>query len=264
MKGIRFISKKSFVVLALLLMNAMYSQIQNKVVEAIIETKEIGETIQITAVAHNKTNLTQSIQYKLSVIRSNPKSNNQSKNDQTGRGVLVGYQRQQLSMTSLDRNTQDRIIVLLLVYDENNNILGSSRYVLNDHKGAGQVAEEIYEALENPVEQPVKAVQPYAEIRFSGLVIDETKTKAGRDFYQLFYSSYLANKVDGEKVVVLRESLTLGNSTKITIKIEEQLVFEFFVRPQYDYIKSMAEVALRRVTLYFENLKRETQLIKRF
>jgi len=261
----KFVNKYLLIICSYFLIHPLMAQIQNTKVEASIKVNYIGSKLEVTGVAFNKTEIIQSIHYKLSVIKNNPESSNQSKNDQIGRKVLEGFERATLSQTIINSNTTDRIIVLLLIYDENDKLLGSSRYVMNDDKDENEVKESLSQLLEQSKEVINQEIpQNHNSFQLTGVVIDESKTKAGRDFYQLFYSSYLSNKINGDKIVVIHESITMGNNTKISVRIDNQLIFEFFVRSQYDYIKSMVDLAIRRVTMHFENLKRETQLIKRY
>lgn len=237
------------------------AQEKEKLIESSIAQTTIGDQIVFTAIAENKTTIIQSIHYKLSVIKNGSNGGNQSRNEQSGAKVLQAYEKMELSRTAINVDTKDRIIVLLLIYDVNENLISTSRTVLNDNKSEVEIKKEFSDVLENTKEEVEVG---FDGIKLSGIVIDECKTKACRDFYQLFYSSYLSRGIEGDKVVKIVETLTLGNNTKIAVKIENDVVFEFFVRSQYDYIKSMSDLAIQKVVFYFKRMKREEQLIKRY
>ena len=97
-----------------------------------------------------------------------------------------------------------------------------------------------------------------------GIVIEETKTKLGRDFYQMFYSLYLGYNVNGEKIVIVKEKLALANNTKIEVFVHNDKVFEFFLRPQNEYLKIMSEEALRKVYLYLQQLKQNKNRVQHY
>ncbi|MDM1347245.1 CsgE family curli-type amyloid fiber assembly protein [Myroides marinus] len=225
--------------------------------------QEIPEDIVITGIAHNKTEVTQSISYKLSVIKSNLEDPNANKatNVQTGRKVLEGFQTMNLSTTRINRNTKDRLIILLLIYDENEKLVGTSRHVINDNKDKELIKQEFTTMLDSDLEQEDIS---YNKIELKGIVVDQTKTKAGRDFYQLFYSNYLSYNINSEHIITISELITLGNNTKINVSILDQIIFTFFVKTQYDYLKSMSDSALNRTMRYLESLKRDEQRIKTF
>ncbi len=241
-----------------------FSQIYNTEVEAKINLETNNEFIKITGSAFNKTTITKSLRYVLSVIRTNPENSNQSKNDQSGRIVLAPNEKTNLSSTTINVNSEDRIILLLLIYDTDDNILGNDRIVINDTKEASAIKEELQETMEASI--PTEDVDTSASdgIVLRGIVLEETKTKPGRDFYNLFYSSYLSNNINGDKVVTIKEDLALGTNTKIQVKVEEEVVLEFFLRPQNEFLKAMADASIRRVYNHFQRLQQDSKTIKRF
>ncbi|KZE83825.1 hypothetical protein HX017_03940 [Myroides marinus] len=250
-------------VVCTLLTYSINAQILNTKIKADLSIQEIPEDIVITGIAHNKTEVTQSISYKLSVIKSNLEDPNANKatNVQTGRKVLEGFQTMNLSTTRINRNTKDRLIILLLIYDENEKLVGTSRHVINDNKDKELIKQEFTTMLDSDLEQEDIS---YNKIELKGIVVDQTKTKAGRDFYQLFYSNYLSYNINSEHIITISELITLGNNTKINVSILDQIIFTFFVKTQYDYLKSMSDSALNRTMRYLESLKRDEQRIKTF
>ena len=237
------------------------AQIMNTHIEAILEVKQIADNLHITAVAQSKTELTESISYKLSLISTNLHTQNQSKNEQGGRQVVEAFQRVSLSSTQINTSPEDRLIVLLLLYDTNEKLIGTARYVINENREEANIKALVVKQLESETE---KDKQTAVNINFKGIVVDETKTKAGRDFYQLYYSNYLANQIDSEHIITLTESITLGNNTKITIKTNQSTIFEFFVRTQYDYLKSMSNTAITLTRRNLEQLKINNQRTQTF
>jgi len=166
-----------------------------------------------------------------------------------------------LSTTRINRNTKDRLIILLLIYDENEKLVGTNRHVINDNKDKELIKQEFTTMLDSDLEQEDIS---YNKIELKGIVVDQTKTKAGRDFYQLFYSNYLSYNINSEHIITISELITLGNNTKINVSILDQIIFTFFVKTQYDYLRSMSDSALNRTMRYLESLKRDEQRIKTF
>lgn len=241
------------------------AQIMNTHIEAILDIKQDNDILHITGLAQSKTEITTSISYKLSLIKTNLLTENQSKNDQGGRQVLEPFQRVSLSSTQINTAPTDRLIVLLLLYDINEKLIGTARYVFNEDREENKIKANLAQQLEEEVEKTISTEEiPYAKINFKGIVVDETKTKAGRDFYQLYYSNYLSSTINSEQIIAITESITLGNNTKITIKTNQSTIFEFFVRTQYDYLKSMSNTALTMTIRHLEQLKINNQRTKTF
>ena len=58
-----------------------------------------------------------------------------------------------------------------MLFDEKGNIIGKDRIVIGEKKKSLEIKE-----------------QPADGLELTGLVFDETKTKFGKDFYDLFYT----------------------------------------------------------------------------
>jgi hypothetical protein len=56
----------------------------------------------------------------------------------------------------------------------------------------------------------------------------------------------------------------LNNNTKIEISVANETVLEFFVRPQEEYLKTMSEVAIKRVYWYLQKYKENKNIQKHY
>lgn len=187
----------------------VFAQIYNTEVEANINMENNGDMYQITGSAVNKTASNQSLRYVLSVIKNGQNNSNTSKNDQSGRFILEIGQKKNLSTTTINADDKDRVIILLLIYDEVDKPLGMDRVVIN---GTEEDIEK--ERLENVERERTVNVSPDAinkaedGVILRGIVTEETKTKPGRDFYRMFYSLYTTNNINGEEIVNIKETLS--------------------------------------------------------
>jgi hypothetical protein len=121
--------------LVLLLLSAVsYSQITNTVVKAKIEMEEIEGNLKITGTAENLSDILQSLTYTLSVIRKSNVNDNQSSNSQEGIVTLNPSETKKLSETQINLEKEVEIIVLLLFYDENKQMIGKDRIVIGEEK----------------------------------------------------------------------------------------------------------------------------------
>ena len=246
---------------ALFITMSGFSQIYNTQIEAKIDLKKNTEFIEITGSAYNKTELNQSLRYILSVIKNNSEGSNISKNDQSGRFVLEPGQKKNLSKTTINANDKDRIILLLLVYNFDDKLLGKDRIVLN-----GTLEDEKEERKINLAK--TKSLDATHEkddgIILRGIVIEDTKTKPGRDFYKMFYSLYTGNNINGNKIVTVEEGFLIANSTVIRVLVGDVLVYRFIVKPQNDYLKDNSYEAIKRVYNHFQILKNEKNTVKHY
>ncbi|MHC5202387.1 CsgE family curli-type amyloid fiber assembly protein [Myroides sp. LJL119] len=241
-------------VFVLLFSNQALGQIINTKLQAKIDYQISDQLLIYRAKAINKTDQTQSILADLSAIGSLDTLASQALSKQQERFVLEPLQEINLFNSSLEIQNKQRIIVLLLIYDVNQDLIAMDRVVINDNKTQADIQNDFIDEL---VEQQQSS--DYVILKLQNIVIDQTKTKAGRDFYQLFYSQFLANNIKTNSVIKITEAMSMGSSTIVRLYVENNLVFEFFVKSQYDFIKQMSQAALARVQRYIalENQKEE-------
>ena len=111
-----------------------YGQLSNKEVKAKIEIEEIEGNIKVTGTAENLTDILQSMTYKLSVIKKNKNSKNQSNNAQEGLFNLEPNETKKLSTTQVNLGKEDEVIILLLFYNEAKELVGKDRIVIGEEK----------------------------------------------------------------------------------------------------------------------------------
>lgn len=244
-----------------------FSQYYNKDVEAKIEVVTNTEFIEITGTAQNKTSIDQSLRYELSVFRNS--ATNKSNNKQSGRFVLKAGEKKDLSQTTINAKSNDEVIILLLIYDIKNNLIGKHRIVFNDKEPDKKIVieEEVEEQPNNETASENPDGDVYRSsygIKLKGIIVEETKTKPGRDFFRMFSTRYNYYKINGEKIVTVSEVLALGINTKIEVKVGDEVVLEFFLSPRADYLKAMADQAINVVNRYFINLRNDKEIVKRY
>jgi len=127
-------SAKFVTVLLLFFSSLSYSQFSNTVVKAKIKIEEIEGIVKVTGTAENLSEIVQSLSYKLSVIKQNTSNTSQSNNAQEGFFSLQPNENKELSVTQVNLGKGDEVIVLLLFYDENKQLIGKDRVVLGDEK----------------------------------------------------------------------------------------------------------------------------------
>tara|TARA_R110002124_G_scaffold282074_1_gene456942 strand:+ start:1165 stop:1578 length:414 start_codon:yes stop_codon:yes gene_type:complete len=106
---------------------------QNEV-RAKIETEKIESSIKITGTAENQSGITKSASYKLSVIKNNQAKNNHSTNSQEGVFTLKPNEFIKLSTTQVNISSDDEVIVLLLFFNEDKQIISKDRIALGSEK----------------------------------------------------------------------------------------------------------------------------------
>ena len=88
-------------------------------------------------------------------------------------------------------------------------------------------------------------------VEIEGLIVDETRTKIGRDFYDIFYNKWTANAKDFTITISEKPMPRLG--ALVSIKINDMDVFRDFVQPRWEAIEERAIAGIQRVKSYLEN-----------
>jgi hypothetical protein len=234
--------KFKLVILTTLFFQVSIAQFTNIDVVAKLKTETIDDIISVTATATNTTEVYKSLQYTITVFRTDA-NNNVTKNNQEGRFTLEANETKKLSQGSISVEDSNKIVLLLLLY-EDDKVIGKDRLAFN---------EEIDQKSKTAVED----TSSDDGIELKGIVIEETKTKPGRDFYEFFYASYTLNQINGNKVVGVYEKLSFGRSTIIQVKIEDNIIHECIGKPDLEYLEQMSKISIRKVYKYFKDLKKQ-------
>lgn len=111
-----------------------YGQVPQDKIKAKIEIEKIEGNVKITGTAENMTDVIRSAAYRLSVIKNNDNNDNQSKNEQVGVFTLQPNEKQKLSTSQINLLDSDEVIIMLLFYDEDKQIIAKDRVVLGEEK----------------------------------------------------------------------------------------------------------------------------------
>lgn len=129
----RFLNRHITIVF-LFVTTIFFGQVPQDKIKAKLEIEKIEGNVKITGTAENLTDVIRSAAYRLSVIKKNNKNNNQSNNDQLGVFTLQPNELQKLSTSQLNLSQDDEVVVLLLFYDEDKQIIAKDRVVLGEEK----------------------------------------------------------------------------------------------------------------------------------
>jgi curli production assembly/transport component CsgE len=115
-----------------------------------------------------------------------------------------------------------------------------------------QAPESLKKLIEEVTAQP-EEVSSDADIEIDGLLFDETKTKSGKDFYDFFYSGWVAPANAKNFSIFIAEKPYRLTTTLIEIKINETTVFQSFLQPRGDIVEQLAQQAVEQTQLYLAN-----------
>jgi hypothetical protein len=224
------------------------AQFLNRDVKAIIEVTPSEKLFKIVAKAENISKISYSLLYELKVIKEDDSSGNVADNKQSGRFVIESGDVKKLAFSAINgTNGKEKIILLLLLRNLENDIIGKARVVISENK----ILNSDYD---NKITLDIK---PKDGVKLTGVVLEKTKTKPGRDFYSFFYSQFLTYNFKDSRTVMVEEVFSRGRTTKIHIKVDNVKVYEFFLQPNTDFLKTNAQKAVKIIYVYFNKKKKD-------
>lgn len=109
--------------------------------------------------------------------------------------------------------------------------------------------------------------------QITGLLLDNTKTKAGRDFYEAVYRNWSAALLDStennialilptfaeEITIDFEEQPAMGNSTRIIMSVDNIPIWTQLLQPKASVIEMLSEYAVLVLTDYLTNYQEYIQ-----
>lgn len=230
----------------------LFSQIEkNNNVKANLDVKKEENIISIKARAINNDDIIHDLSYLLISVKQSS-TGNLSNNKQEGKFVINPDETKDLSQIVINSRPEDQIKIYLFIRNERENQLISKDSVfININK-----ENDISTLNKKAVKQAETREEDYS---LKGLVIDNTKSKIGKDFFELFYSQYNQLPAQYSFVITVSELPSFGRNGIINIDDGDENLHSFRVVPNDDYIAAQVQLSLRQIN----NYDRENKLINK-
>jgi len=109
------------------------------------------------------------------------------------------------------------------------------------------LAKDSLEINKNQKENLSKKIEKTEKHLFAlrGITIDETKTKIGREFYDLFYMDYNNWQEKFERTITINEIPARATTTQINILLDDRTIYSFFSNPNEEILKEQVSITLK-------------------
>ncbi|WP_427872715.1 CsgE family curli-type amyloid fiber assembly protein [Flavobacterium sp. MMS24-S5] len=97
-----------------------------------------------------------------------------------------------------------------------------------------------------------------------GIITDDTKTKAGKDFYDRYYYKYNEIGINAEKIVTIGEEYSFARNTAISIVIDNEVIYNFLIRPDDEFLDAVAEEAVNATFTYLKEKEKERKYFTQY
>lgn len=219
----------------------VYGQ-EDKKVTAKIESTTLEDQIKLKAVVTNNTAIYQELNYLLISIKKG-NGGNLSNNKQSGKFSINPNEVKVLSEINVNLEKKDALKAFLYIKDEESQKL---------------IAKDSLELNSDLFKKKVAKIEEDVFFELKGLTIDETKSKVGKDFYDLFYIQYSQIPDKSNSAVTVSELPVRGTNGQINIEIEDKVVYSFMTNPSEDYLKEQLVATLK----YIKDFNAKKNLIK--
>ncbi|MEJ5106876.1 curli-like amyloid fiber formation chaperone CsgH [Chryseobacterium sp. MYb328] len=215
---------------------------EDKKVTARIENSTLENQIKIKAVVINNTAVYKELNYLLISIKKG-NGGNLSNNQQSGKFSVNPNEVKVLSEISVNLESKDALKAFLYIRDEESKAL---------------VAKDSLELNSDLFKKKTARIEDDAVYELKGLTIDDTKTKVGKDFYDMFYIQYSQLPDKSVSAITISELPLRGTSGQINIQIDDKIIYSFMTNPGEDYLKEQLAFSLK----YIKEFTAKKNLIK--
>ncbi|KPH12785.1 curli-like amyloid fiber formation chaperone CsgH [Chryseobacterium sp. ERMR1:04] len=207
---------------------------EDKKINAKIENKIIEGQINLKAVITNNTTIYKELNYLLISIKKGS-GGNLSNNQQSGKFSVNPNETKVLSEMNVNLEKKDALKAFLYIKDEETKQL---------------VAKDSLEINNESFKKKVSKIEDDVVFELRGLTIDQTKSKVGKDFYDIFYLQYSQLPDKSNSAITISELPGRGTNGQINIEMDDKVVYSFMTNPNEDYLKEQLVTSLKYIKEY--------------
>ncbi|MFK7810426.1 MAG: curli-like amyloid fiber formation chaperone CsgH [Saprospiraceae bacterium] len=215
-----------------------------------IEKKTIGDSTFFQGMVHNNTSEVLALKYTMIVEKAS--ISGKTRNHQQNSFKAVPKSTVPLGKTILNVTPRDYYRVVLQLF-LNNKLLTADTL----QQGTAPI----------PITNSKQEIDPTVSstsdaIEIDGLIIDETRTKPARDFYEIFYSKWTAPRGARDFTITIRELPSRGRSAQITVIVNDKPIYQRFLQPRLDVIEAMVDQSIFFISRHLvktEDVKQQMQ-----
>ncbi len=203
---------------------------RDSLIVARIEVVQSENTLTFRPTVQNNGGYHYELDYLL-LIKKTDENKNLSVNQQKGKFTLEPNQIESLTTTTINQTEKQKITAIIFIRDEVQN-----RLITKDS-----------------IQITTKELRPINESSLTvmkGIVTDDSKTKMGKDYYDFFYSTYNLYPTKFDFIINVSELPYRGLSSIIQVKVDQDLIHEFFTNPDEEFIKEQVATTFQRLINY--------------
>lgn len=224
--------------------NPLLAQKEKQNLVPTIEYKTQEGIVSLNSTILSMENIVVELNYLFLVIKQT--NGNLSNQRQEGKFVINPNEKKNLSEVKINYDDNTELKAYLFIRDENQNKLIAKDSLHLNFSNKSEISNSISDMIQKPEFKD-------EEIIIRGLVTDQTKTKMGRDFYDIFYSSYNLLNEKFPFIIEIYEQPLIGRNSMINISVDDKVIYSFNLMPKEDYMKELNQDLFRTLFMYSKN-----------
>ncbi|HHH49915.1 MAG TPA: hypothetical protein ENK52_02930, partial [Saprospiraceae bacterium] len=165
-----------------------------------------------------------------------------------------------ITETKIDLKKREYFVIVFNVFDFKNTLVGTDTLQ----------STQINPALIQPQSTPPLAAKlelPKPKItldalEIDGLILDETRSKIGRDFYEIFFNKWSQPLGAKDFLITIKEMPARGIGARISIQVNGNIILYRFLQPRTELIEEQANISISYVKRYLmrnEDMKQDLE-----
>lgn len=236
---------------------------QTDSVLAVLYVEQIEDKITVQAYCHNGSGQDRTLTYQLRFVRTDANGNRSSSQQGGGFKIAAGNDAK-LSSTTMNLGEEPQLAIFLDIF-ENGRLLTRDSFPKPEEPTVvpPTPSEDVDEGngFIDPQDNP-DPTRLRGGIDLGGLVLDQTKTVWGQQFFQLFTQQWQAQNVTGDFIIVIEEAPFRGRTTLAKVKLDDDYVLTRTLQAKYDYLEELAGLAVRVVLGRIQQMRQVQQDIR--
>lgn len=180
----------------------------------------------------------------------------------SGEYIAEPYYPHIISETDINLKKFKYFVVTLKVYDSKKNYLGSDtlystevnpQYVRPPAPPKPIVKKDLPKSQQN---QNQNQSQNLDALEIDGLILDETRSKIARDFYELFYNNWVPPYGVKDFLITIRELPGRGLGATVSIEVNNTVVLNRSLMPRGGVVEEEVGISISYLSNYLRNLEK--------
>ena len=160
----------------------------------------------------------------------------------------------------VDLKKREYFVIILNVFDKKKSLIGTDTLT-------SDLIDPSLKKPPPPTENPVlakelkKPIKNVDALEIDGLILDETRTKIGRDFYEFFFNKWIPPAGAKDFLITIKELPSRGIGARVSIVVNDNVVLSRFLQPRGDIVEEQALISIRAIRRHLEQAENLKQSI---